>query len=182
MLVLARKNRESVVVGGVEGFPRLLKVTVVEISGGKVKLGFEVDAEVPVYRMEIWERMRAAGEVGRPGIRDSRARLSGLRPLRPWMRNFFKRFVEVAMGILSWIVFGLIAGVVAKYVMPGPDSGGIVMTILLGVAGAVVGGFIGTQMGYGSVAGFDVRSLLIAIGGALVLLVGFRLVLPQLTA
>ena len=86
------------------------------------------------------------------------------------------------MGILSWIVFGLIAGVVAKYVMPGPDSGGIVMTILLGVAGAVVGGFIGTQLGYGSVAGFDVRSLLIAIGGALVLLVGFRLVLPQLTA
>jgi len=86
------------------------------------------------------------------------------------------------MGILSWIVFGLIAGVVAKYVMPGPDSGGIVMTILLGVAGAVVGGFIGAQMGYGSVTGFDVRSLLIAIGGALVLLVGFRLVLPQLTA
>jgi len=97
------------------------------------------------------------------------------------MRNFFKRFVELAMGILSWIVFGLLAGVIAKYVMPGPDSGGIVMTILLGVAGAVVGGFIGAQMGYGSVAGFDVRSLLIAIGGALVLLVGFRLVLPQLT-
>jgi len=86
------------------------------------------------------------------------------------------------MGILSWIVFGLLAGVIAKYVMPGPDSGGIVMTILLGVAGAVVGGFIGAQMGYGSVTGFDVRSLLIAIGGALVLLVGFRLVLPQLTA
>jgi len=86
------------------------------------------------------------------------------------------------MGILSWIVFGLIAGVIAKYVMPGPDSGGIVLTILLGVAGAVVGGFIGAQMGYGSVTGFDFRSLLIAIGGALVLLVGFRLVLPQLTA
>jgi len=86
------------------------------------------------------------------------------------------------MGILSWIVFGLIAGVIAKYVMPGPDSGGIVLTICLGVAGAVVGGFIGAQLGFGSVAGFDVRSLLIAIGGALVLLVGFRLVLPQLTA
>ena len=86
------------------------------------------------------------------------------------------------MGILSWIVFGLIAGVVAKYVMPGPDSGGIVLTILLGVAGAVVGGYIGAQLGYGSVTGFDVRSLLIAIGGSLVLLVGFRLVLPQLTA
>ena len=69
MLVLARKNRESVVVGGVEGFPRLLKVTVLEIGSGKVKLGFEVDAEVPVYRLEIWERMCAAGEVGRPGVR-----------------------------------------------------------------------------------------------------------------
>ena len=67
MLVLARKNRESVVVGGVEGFRRLLKVTVLEISGGKVKLGFEVDADVPVFRLEIWERMCAAGEVGRPG-------------------------------------------------------------------------------------------------------------------
>ena len=51
------------------------------------------------------------------------------------------------MGILLWIVFGLIAGVVAKFVMPGPDSGGIVLTILLGVAGAVVGGFIGTAAG-----------------------------------
>ena len=68
MLVLARKNREAVMVGGVESFPRLLKVTVLEIGNGKVKLGFEVDAEVPVYRLEIWERMRAAGEVGRPGI------------------------------------------------------------------------------------------------------------------
>lgn len=68
MLVLARKNREAVVVGGVDGFHRLLKVTVLEIAHGKVKLGFEVDPEVPVYRMEIWERMRAAGEVGRPGI------------------------------------------------------------------------------------------------------------------
>ena len=73
MLVLARKNREAVVVGGVEGFPRLLKVTVLEIASGKVKLGFEVDAEVPVYRLEIWERMCAAGEVGRPGMRPVRS-------------------------------------------------------------------------------------------------------------
>ena len=71
MLVLARKNREAVVVGGVDGFPRLLKVTVLQIGNGKVKLGFEVDADVPVYRMEIWERMRAAGEVGRPGLRSA---------------------------------------------------------------------------------------------------------------
>lgn len=86
------------------------------------------------------------------------------------------------MGILSWIVFGLIAGVGAKFVMPGTDPGGLILTIVLGVAGAVVGGFLGTMLGFGTVTGFDVRSLLIAIGGALVLLVGFRLILPQLTA
>lgn len=86
------------------------------------------------------------------------------------------------MGILSWIVLGLIAGVIAKFVMPGRDPGGIIVTILLGIVGAVVGGFIGTTLGFGSLTGFDVRSLLIAIGGALVLLFGYRLVAPGLTA
>ena len=86
------------------------------------------------------------------------------------------------MGILLWIVFGLIAGAIAKFVMPGRDPGGIIVTILLGIVGAVVGGFIGTAMGYGTVIAFDVRSLLIAIGGALVLLFGYRLVAPGLTA
>jgi carbon storage regulator CsrA len=63
MLVLSRKNREAVVVGGGGGFPGLLKVTVLEVTGGKVKLGFEVDADVPVHRLEVWERMCANGEV-----------------------------------------------------------------------------------------------------------------------
>ena len=80
------------------------------------------------------------------------------------------------MGILSWIVFGLIAGAVAKFLMPGPDPGGFIMTTLLGIGGAVVGGFIGTLVGFGSIAGFDVRSFLIAIGGAVVLLVGYRVI------
>ncbi len=79
------------------------------------------------------------------------------------------------MGILLWIVFGLIAGAIAKFVMPGRDPGGIIVTILLGIVGAVVGGFLGTALGFGSVTGFDLRSLLIAIGGALVLLFGYRL-------
>ena len=65
MLVLSRKYRESVVVGGSGGFSRLLKVTVLEITGGKVKLGFEVDADIPVHRLEIWERLLAKGELGR---------------------------------------------------------------------------------------------------------------------
>jgi carbon storage regulator CsrA len=67
MLVLSRKNRESVVVGGGGGFLGLLKVTVLEVAGGKVKLGFEVNADVPVHRLEVWERMCASGEIGSRG-------------------------------------------------------------------------------------------------------------------
>ena len=59
MLVLSRKNKESVMVGGSDGFERLLKVTVLDIRGGIVKLGFEADAGVPVHRLEVWERIRA---------------------------------------------------------------------------------------------------------------------------
>ena len=80
------------------------------------------------------------------------------------------------MGILAWIVFGLIAGVVAKWVMPGKDGGGFIVTVLLGVVGAFVGGFIGTRLGWGDVTGFNLRSFGLAVGGALVLLFGYRLV------
>ena len=66
MLVLTRKNNETVMVGGACGFERLLKVTVLEIGVGKVRLGFEVDKEVPVHRGEVWERIRAAGRPGSP--------------------------------------------------------------------------------------------------------------------
>ena len=57
MLVLSRKSQESVVIGGSGGFERRLKVTVVEIKGGHVRLGFEVDKDVPVHRREVWERL-----------------------------------------------------------------------------------------------------------------------------
>jgi carbon storage regulator CsrA len=60
MLVLTRKKMEAVMVGGSEGFERLLKVTVLEINHGKVRLGFEVEKEVPVHRWEVWQRIRAA--------------------------------------------------------------------------------------------------------------------------
>ena len=86
------------------------------------------------------------------------------------------------MGILLWIVFGLIAGVVAKTILPGRDPGGILITILLGIAGAVVGGYVGTLMGYGTVAAFDIRSLAVAIGGALLLLIGYRFLVGRATA
>ena len=61
MLVLSRKSNESVVVGGTDRFERLLKVTVLDIRNGSVRLGFEADADVPVHRQEVWERIQAEG-------------------------------------------------------------------------------------------------------------------------
>ena len=58
MLVLSRKHRESIVVGGASGVDRMLKVTVLEIKGGRVQLGFEVPSDIPVHRMEVWERIK----------------------------------------------------------------------------------------------------------------------------
>ena len=78
------------------------------------------------------------------------------------------------MGILSWIILGLIVGIIAKFVMPGKDPGGVFITIILGIAGAFVGGFIGSTLGLGSVTGFDIRSLLIAVGGSILILIIYR--------
>jgi uncharacterized membrane protein YeaQ/YmgE (transglycosylase-associated protein family) len=76
------------------------------------------------------------------------------------------------LGILGWIVFGLIVGALAKLVMPGNDPGGIIVTILLGIAGALVGGFIGRALGWytpGEPAGFIMATL-----GAVLLLFIYR--------
>ena len=78
--------------------------------------------------------------------------------------------------VIVWIVLGLIAGAVAKFLMPGRDPGGLIATIVIGIVGAVIGGFIGTQLGFGSVTGFNLPSIGIAILGALVLLLVLRLV------
>jgi len=78
------------------------------------------------------------------------------------------------MGIVSWIILGLIVGIIAKFFMPGKDPGGIFITIILGIEGAFVGGFIGSALGLGSVSGFDIRSLLIAVGGSILLLIIYR--------
>ena len=63
MLVLSRKNHETVVIGGSVGFDRIVKVTVVGICGSKVQLGFEVDGDIPVHRLEVYERINAGGRV-----------------------------------------------------------------------------------------------------------------------
>ena len=78
------------------------------------------------------------------------------------------------MGLLSWIVLGLIVGALAKWIMPGRDPGGLLVTIGLGIAGAFVGGFIGTFLGLGTVTGFNPGSVVIATGGAILLLWGHR--------
>jgi uncharacterized membrane protein YeaQ/YmgE (transglycosylase-associated protein family) len=80
------------------------------------------------------------------------------------------------MGILSWIVLGLIAGALAKLILPGKDPGGIIITIIIGVIGALLGGFIGTQLGFGGVTGLNLGSIVTAILGAVLLLVIYRAV------
>jgi uncharacterized membrane protein YeaQ/YmgE (transglycosylase-associated protein family) len=74
------------------------------------------------------------------------------------------------MGILLWVLFGLIAGAIARFLMPGKAAGGILVTIILGIIGAVVGGFIGAQLGFGDISGFDIRSMLLAVGGGVLVL------------
>ncbi len=66
MLILSRKSRESVVVGDADCVDRMLKVTVIEIKGGKVSLGFEVRKDVPVHRWEVWELNRARAQASQP--------------------------------------------------------------------------------------------------------------------
>jgi uncharacterized membrane protein YeaQ/YmgE (transglycosylase-associated protein family) len=78
------------------------------------------------------------------------------------------------MGILSWILLGLVVGVLAKWIMPGDDPGGVIVTILLGIAGAFVGGYIATLLGLGTVDGFNFGSLVIAVVGSLLLLWVYR--------
>lgn len=74
------------------------------------------------------------------------------------------------MGILTWIIFGLIAGAIAKFIMPGNQNMGWLMTIILGIVGAFVGGWIGTMLGLGTVDEFDFGSIALAVVGALIVL------------
>lgn len=78
------------------------------------------------------------------------------------------------MGILLWILFGLIAGAIAKVLMPGEDPGGFIVTILIGIVGALLGGWLGSLILGVGVSGFNVSSFLIAIAGAVLLLIIYR--------
>lgn len=74
------------------------------------------------------------------------------------------------MGILSWIILGLLAGMIAKAIHPGKDPGGWIVTIFIGILGAVVGGWIGSALGWGAVNEFSFKTLMISTGGALLIL------------
>jgi uncharacterized membrane protein YeaQ/YmgE (transglycosylase-associated protein family) len=81
------------------------------------------------------------------------------------------------MGILAWILFGLVVGVIAKLLMPGRDPGGFIVTILLGIAGALVGGFVGRAMGFYEAN--EGAGWLMSILGAIVLLALYRMMVRR---
>ncbi len=84
------------------------------------------------------------------------------------------------ISLLIWLVLGFLAGYLAKLIMPGPDGGGVILTIILGIVGAVVGGFIGSLLGYPMVSSFDniggsIPSFIFSVIGAIVVLAVYRL-------
>lgn len=83
------------------------------------------------------------------------------------------------MGIISWVVVGLIAGLLAKWFMPGTGPGGFIVTILIGMAGASIGGFVIRLFGGAGATGFNVWSILVATVGAILLLVLYDLVVRR---
>jgi uncharacterized membrane protein YeaQ/YmgE (transglycosylase-associated protein family) len=86
------------------------------------------------------------------------------------------------MGFLGWIVLGLIAGAIAKLIMPGDDPGGIIVTMLLGIIGAVIGGFLGSRFfGIGLQTFWSLQTWIVAIIGSLILLGIYRLVVGRRT-
>jgi uncharacterized membrane protein YeaQ/YmgE (transglycosylase-associated protein family) len=84
------------------------------------------------------------------------------------------------LNAVIWMLFGLIAGAVAKFILPGKDLGGCLVTSAIGLLGALIGGFIGTRIfTFGTVTGFNIRSFAIAVLGAIVLLTVYRLLIRR---
>ncbi|MEM8960010.1 MAG: GlsB/YeaQ/YmgE family stress response membrane protein [Acidobacteriota bacterium] len=77
-------------------------------------------------------------------------------------------------GLISWAIFGLVAGALAKFIMPGDDPGGCFITSIIGIVGAMIGGFVGNFLGIGSINTFSLPGLGLAVVGALILLGAFR--------
>ena len=79
------------------------------------------------------------------------------------------------MGFITWVILGLIVGILAKWIMPGKEPRGFFITIILGIAGAMLGGGIGSQLGLGEVTGINLISIGLATVGALILLFAYRI-------
>ena len=82
---------------------------------------------------------------------------------------------KLEIGIISWIVVGLIAGILGKLIMPGRDPGGFLLTVVIGMVGAIVGGLLVNLLGGVGVTGFNIWSILVATLGSVVLLALYRL-------
>jgi uncharacterized membrane protein YeaQ/YmgE (transglycosylase-associated protein family) len=81
------------------------------------------------------------------------------------------------MNIIAWIVVGLIGGALAKFLLPGNDPGGILLTIVIGIAGALLGGFLSVALGVGNgVDDFDIGTIVLAVAGSILILLGYRAV------
>lgn len=80
------------------------------------------------------------------------------------------------MGILAWIIFGLIVGIIAKFIVPGEGPGGILGDIIVGIFGAFIGGWVYSLFGHAGVSGFNIGSIICAIVGAVILLFIIRAV------
>lgn len=103
--------------------------------------------------------------------------------MQPWVRDIkiaqllktrYDSF-NVMSGLFAWILMGLLAGVLGKFLLPGRDPGGLIMTIIIGILGAIVGGWIGTKANIGTVNDFSLQSIGIATGGSILLLVLYRM-------
>ncbi|MGI9047798.1 MAG: GlsB/YeaQ/YmgE family stress response membrane protein [Rubrobacteraceae bacterium] len=86
------------------------------------------------------------------------------------------------MGIIAWIIVGLIAGALGKLIMPGDDPGGIIVTMLIGIVGAFIGGFVSGLFGAGGVSRINIGSIIVATVGAIILLAIYRLIVGGRTA
>lgn len=85
------------------------------------------------------------------------------------------------MGIISWIIIGLIAGALGKLIMPGDDPGGIIVTMLIGIVGAFIGGFVFGLFGGSGVTGLNIGSIIVATVGAIILLAIYRAIVGSRT-
>lgn len=139
-------------------------------------IGSWVDCEFYAMRILVWRKIFFSSLTALNRVFPEQLPNSPMHTTLSWI---VAGLLGVADGIITWVVVGLLAGVLGKLIMPGKDPGGCFVTMLLGIAGAVVGGFLASLIGWGEIGQFDLKGLLIAIVGAMLLLFVYRLVLKK---